>query len=447
MKKALSVLLCVALVFGLCVPAFAEKKETPKFTNYFAIGDSITAGSGLRPWYPFGDHSVFCRDIPVSYPGVIAAKYGMTFQATEGPTYFNGAHAGMRVAEVLDALGDSEHLDDFTYNYYNTNSYGGKGALNKERDPLLYPELDKYYVGAFMDDYQNGLKNADLITIGLGNNDLMGTLLYKLEDILGVLAQEGHYEPAVQKLLEDAAKIGVPEEAFAFLLQGASTLDSIDMINDLLAKATEVLLGAYLKFASDWETLTDMILAQNENHATILVVGMYNPINSVAKTIGLGTDNIITKLLSGVFEPIVESYNYHMQYASKNHTKYVYVDMHFMEDILCEGEGHISEFIGLHPDAYGHAKMAEAILASLDKVCTHEHTMRIFARPAIGFDAGYTGDVICADCGMLIEQGTIITHYGVPVYIPTGAVYSFAALLVRQLFDLVRGLFANLPTA
>lgn len=410
MKKITALILCIILTFSFVVPAFAddvEIKTDRQYENYLVIGDSIAAGMRLKDVGDYDRREInFVSD---TYPTYLRDDVGATGKYT-----FNFAHAGMRVTEVLDAFGITKYNDDFTEDFYNTNSYGGDYALD-----LIHENRT---------DIDAGLLNADLITVNLGSNDLMGTVLFRSGKILAALAKDGPYEAFINDAIAKAAKIGIPEQAFALLLSAAQAVDTVDMVGELLKALADVLNEALTQFKETWTVLIDYIYKQNPD-VTLAVVGMYNPLRGVATEIGL-SDSLrpVVSLLNAIFDPIIQAYNIEMKYGCKYHERYIFVDMGPLEDSLAEG--HNSDGMGIHPNAVGHRLMADLIIDALNKGCKHDTKITLFRQPATFLSLGYSGDVVCADCGAMISHGHFKTASGYELC-GTGIVHEIASALVR----------------
>ena len=68
----------------------------------------------------------------------------------------------------------------------------------------------------------------------------------------------------------------------------------------------------------------------------------------------------------------------------------------------------------VHPDAAGHAYIAERVLDTLKElsVCHHEHTQTIVRKLPMGFGTRSITTVVCEDCGAVLQDGTLVTPAG-----------------------------------
>ncbi|MBQ6020249.1 MAG: hypothetical protein IJL26_08740 [Clostridia bacterium] len=192
--KILTVVLAVLMASLLASPAIAADTETDKSAlyaplqkgiGYVAIGDSFTRGYGAGDVWQ--DHIYLndtygnfeCRNVPGSYPNLVAEKFGLA--APEDIRDMSGklwplAHDAVSTAYVLDLLGidDGFRDEEFTYAYsYMTERY--ETDLRYFGDPLSYA-LDGQstygQTGEIM-SVRDMIKNASLITIGVGQTDVI----------------------------------------------------------------------------------------------------------------------------------------------------------------------------------------------------------------------------------------------------------------------------------
>ena len=191
-KKIFALILSVLMLSSLLVvPAFAEDAEADPYAalkegiGYLAIGDSFTRGYGAGDnWqdqiyeneYP-GNYN--CRNVDGSYPNRVADAFGLyapnDIRDTDAKLW-PLAHDAVSTAYVLDLLGiddgfrDEEHVyssgsmlrryaadlqyfgDPASYTIDGTATYGQTGEIMSVRDMI---------------------KNASLITIGLGQTDVI----------------------------------------------------------------------------------------------------------------------------------------------------------------------------------------------------------------------------------------------------------------------------------
>lgn len=188
LASILAVLMTASLLF---VPSLAaEAQEDPyaqlkEGTGYVSIGDSFARGYGASDHFQdqiyrndsYGDFD--CRNVDGSYPKLIADAFGLNapddIRDTSAKTW-PLAHDAVSTAYVLHILGidDGYRDDEFTYKYsYMTERY--ETDLRYFGDPLSY-SLDgnsTYGNTGEVMSVREMIKNASLITIGVGQTDVI----------------------------------------------------------------------------------------------------------------------------------------------------------------------------------------------------------------------------------------------------------------------------------
>lgn len=164
-KRIISVLLAVLMVASLSVSAFAAnllgQKGDPvslnpyhgrSYNNYLLMGDSVAEGFGL----PGFDRTKRFTRVEGSYGAYVA-------DAVKAKTYLPYAQDGFRSAEFRMLVDDSYNGDELTDTQIPeaTDGYADSTKLKAERP-----------------QYQKAVKDADLITIDVGFNDLWLPLVH-----------------------------------------------------------------------------------------------------------------------------------------------------------------------------------------------------------------------------------------------------------------------------
>jgi len=192
LSKITALVLAVLMTASLVsVPSLAaEGQEDPyaqlkEGTGYVAIGDSFARGYGASDHFQdqiylndsYGNFN--CRNVDGSYPNLIADAFGLNAPDDIRDTsakMWPLAHDAVSTAYVLDLLGidDGYRDDEFTYKHsYMTERY--ETDLRYFGDPLSY-SLDgnsAYGTTGEVMSVREMLKNASLITIGLGQTDVV----------------------------------------------------------------------------------------------------------------------------------------------------------------------------------------------------------------------------------------------------------------------------------
>ena len=347
-SRTLALILAVFMTASmLIVPAFAGAREDrgarlAEGTGYVAIGDSFTRGYGAGDnWqdqiYRSDDYGDFnCRNVDGSYPNRIAEAFGLNAPDDIRDTdarLWPLAHDAVSVAYILDLLGidDGFRDDEFTYQdgpmirryqadlqYYGdpqsltldgTAAYGRTGEIMSARDLI---------------------KNASLISIGLGQTDV----IYKAQ-ILGLNTLD----------LSDTAS-----------LPGG------------VAHIIELLWNYFGYWKNAYPLLLDFI-KENNPDAKVVLVGTLNPIKNATLT-----DDIAIQIGS-VLNVIMDSMNAFTRQCALKYG-YMYIDISDVDtppSVTQMSIGHILSIsdpieYGLiaHPTPSGYKQIADRIIDAVD---------------------------------------------------------------------------------
>ncbi|MBQ7596229.1 MAG: hypothetical protein IJU45_06160, partial [Clostridia bacterium] len=189
--KLLALILAVIMTFSLVVPSFAAEAQSDPYAvlkegiGYVAIGDSFTRGYGAgENWqdqiYLNDDYGNFeCRNVDGSYPNRVAEAFGL--YAPDDIRDTNGklwpmAHDAVSTAYMLDLLGVEDGFRDDEFTYQDGSMLRRYAAdLQYYGDPLsLTIDGTSTYgeTGEIM-SIREMLKNASLITLGVGQTDVI----------------------------------------------------------------------------------------------------------------------------------------------------------------------------------------------------------------------------------------------------------------------------------
>jgi len=346
--RAIAFLLTLAMLASLlCIPALAEEgydryASLKEGTGYVALGDSYTRGYGCSDHWGSQNSSMDkygsfnCRNVDGSYPNLIAEAFGLyapdDIRDKDGKLW-NLAKNAQSLAYVLDLLGiDAGYRDqEFIYDDGNLTSrymtdlryFGDERSYNLEGTG--------YYNGtAEVIGIHELMENADLITISLGQSDI----IYK-----------------AQKLGAEALNLDDP----ASLPQALSTVISVFFESFERWKASYPLLLDYLKEANP--------------DATVVLVGTMNPIQNVVLTEELALPvcsaiNLIMDMMNKYTREFAEEYGY------------IYVDITNIDTPSSETTMTVSEALSLtddasslmsHPTPNGYAQIARLIISAVEE--------------------------------------------------------------------------------
>ena len=294
-KRLLSILLSLAMIVGL-VPATALAVEQP--VKYVSLGDSMTNGYGLDG---YTEVNGYLEEVPGSYPVVfkemLEVATGKTVELTQLAT------SATRADDVLYLLkyGTEEELPGDDYTQSNIPSrmsayYEGQGVFNPAEQLDLLAEK-----------YQTSVKDADVISVGVGSNNFSTFLtrrlgyyvgcmapsfgsmfgsMYDVTDLPGLLAT---VDPAVadmatevQNAVYDAFVAALAEKGMDLnVVLGTDKLTgdpftAMDFVGGMAESAAYTVAS----FAVSYKGIIDHIIAVNGD-AEIIAVGLSNWLNGM----------------------------------------------------------------------------------------------------------------------------------------------------------------------
>lgn len=306
LKSALCFVLVLSLLSGLLV-CFATSgdgdKDYVKYGKYVLLGDSVAAGFDEQEFV----NTEFVR-VDHSYAAVIADTLGIELVPL--------ACQGFRTIEMRYMF-----EDDFVPDSY-----------------LFHDTYDIPRTEALKPFFRQSVAEADLITLGLGGNDV-GTYLAWV--VVDAVEQGGKYDAfvdAAKKMLEDA---GIKSEPLNSLLDLAKTMGVLQGVLKVLPGAVQFGVTNYLK---NWSKVMDDIYALNPD-VTLVVVGLFDTQFKSEEDIANATgDSLSQKIVDLINTPM-----------KANADKYGYI---FVEptEIVC---------FGAHPTKAGYKRIADFILAAL----------------------------------------------------------------------------------
>ena len=345
-KKILALILAFLMAAPLLsVPAFAIDDDPyaclKEGIGYLAVGDSFTRGYGAgENWrdqlYLNDTYGNFeCRNVDGSYPNRVAEAFGLNTPDDLRDTsaqLWPLAHDAVSVAYVLDLLGidDGFRDDEFTYDdgsmlkrYATDLQYFG--------DPLsLTIDGDAAYgqTGEIM-SVRDMFKNASLITIGLGQTDV----IYKAQ------------------------------------IFGLNTIDFSDT-KSIPAGVANIfnLLNRYFNYWKDAYPMLLDYIKENNPDAKVVLVGTINPIHNATMT-----DDIAIRIGS-LIDFIMDSMNaYTRQLAAKY--GYMYVDISDVDTPSSVTQMSLGQIMSIsdpieyaliaHPTPNGYAQIAERVIDAI----------------------------------------------------------------------------------
>ena len=325
-RRIMTLLLAVVMLFGtLMTTADAANRDNVRYYDtYMCIGDSIAAG-----FYIDGQRAGYYRTrMPGVYHDIVA-------NATHA-TLNQFGWSAFRAVELRYMLeGVRYDLDDVWLNSFR---------------PLVNDQL----LDANREDYLKAIRESDLITVNLGSNDVLS---YTMTKTVLQLQSSGDCELAA-KVKEIAGKCGDIGTAFVKVLGYAEKAGKLPVV---LATLNPTLMKAVSYFKDNFTACMRGIYKLNPN-ATVVVVGVYNPMSNVTLV-----ENGNLKL-APLVQPAVDLINQFLKSGFLYTDRYRFAPVPKTETwkIHVLGGDFTSQVITkVHPTANGHSYMADQILSVL----------------------------------------------------------------------------------
>ncbi|MBR0364245.1 MAG: hypothetical protein IJH58_03735 [Clostridia bacterium] len=318
LKTKLATVFLAVLMAAVCmVPSFAAAKT---YRTYAVLGDSIPTGYSL-PGYRFaGKATAVWPVVPGSYPEHV--KWG-----AHASHIYMMAHSGYRTADIRRVLDPS---------------FGGD-YFNGRRLPT-YPDSMKVDVAKLEQlrgEVIHHLRQADLITLNVGGNDVFQFLLI-LRDMIRedlVAVEDLQNLPALS-----------PETTLKDIRQLAGNSDTLYRILEMELKSVQ-------DFYTNFDAIVRRIHEINPR-ARLLVLGVYNPLDNF-KVGGVSANLLI--------EPVMESYNTYYRSGCQYRKYYQFVPLRDIDTYVSAGRFFENPDmpVDIHPTKTGHRQIAQQILAAL----------------------------------------------------------------------------------
>lgn len=355
MKKALSIVLCVAMLFALAVPAFAASgKNYYDYENYVCVGDSIAAGCALaRDGNPTNfdqtiddpnkvmDNSYVFR----GYDFSVAPNAYHSLVANElGSTLYQCARSGLRAVEL-------RYMLDGTYNDYDTDRVWGNNYFDNDGNGFTLADLDAMNKQV---NYAEKIKKADLLTLNIGSNDVFS---FTMTIVIKELTKDSS-DPALVAIKDFLNKGGSIGTAFVKLIEA---YEKMGKASELMSTLTATMNKAYDQFKVNFNAVIEKIYALNPDVA-VVAVGVYNPLDGVK----LSNDSKLD--ISGIVAPVVTTINTYIASFKLSYDNYYFAGVVGTETYpMSLDDNYFGEYLiaKVHPTIEGHRYMAEKILAAL----------------------------------------------------------------------------------
>lgn len=298
-KRILVLIMTFAMVIGACAPAIQafdgvidtehDHESCLGQLNYVSIGDSMANGYGFDGYAQGNDDHDFLNGV---------GTYGAGAYPTQIEEYFSslGYHvdhtklavSALRAEDLLYLLGGrDEPADDW---FDEVLYYSGMGV----------EELSAHY--------QNAVKDADVITLGVGNASFGAFMLSRVTGAIGVMGAAPDVDP--EYTLENALDLLSNEEDKAQILEIYNKLYaklegylSADMIEQYNIEAVcDIVAYTAAGFILNYSKAVDKIVELNEKeNVEIILVGLMNTTYGMEISLGNGRTIPFGSLMDEVF--------------------------------------------------------------------------------------------------------------------------------------------------
>ena len=362
LKKIISIVLALTMLFALTATAASAIGTKKQYTEYTVIGDSIATGLCL-----IGDDGLPHRGASNgkitkgAYPLRICEAYGIdTAQAKFGETTKENEKFHVYAREGLSSIEARMLLDP-------THVPDEEDSWITNMGKYLYFEGEEGFQ-ALQSTIVDDIKNSDLITVSIGNNDLFMYASQRVQfELYG-------FRNSTMGAKQREALVKMDEQVKAMFAEGASqveiwntiynTMLSINKVEILLEAFATALIRGYMNMAKNWPVVMKKIHQINPN-ATVVALGMFNAGNGLKIMEQLPFD------LSPAVFPVVELMNsVMMKYQAIYGYKFVSTmgtPLRAWTPLLqWTQETYMVELLyGAHPPLEGHEYITKKILAAI----------------------------------------------------------------------------------
>lgn len=334
-KRILTLCLAAALILGtLCIGGHAVGSALPPVQHYDVytmLGDSIPAGYGLNTYPGENGNVLDGTRVAGSYPDLVAS-------AVSSDTYYSLARCGTRSVELRRLLDPSYPGDEYSDLMLQSLTGISSADLIAQRP-----------------QFEEGVTNADLITLNIGSND---TLTYALVRI-GAYMEQLSGTSVIGPISEQLKNLGSLGKLAGTLLSTAETLGVAPLV---LAEMADALNDGQEMFKENWDAIITRIRELNPD-ATIVAVGMYNPFRDLKLT----DSSLIS--IGKAADTTVRQMNHYIRYESDYTAAYRIAEVPDTEvydfPALTDDTFWDSFVKNVHPTDNGHFYMAQQILKLL----------------------------------------------------------------------------------
>ena len=341
-RKTVAVLLALLMLLSLSgVAAFAKSGKTVKtYKTYTSFGDSVAAAVSTSAYKKAHATKEAKTNYFIRVPGSYVDRVG---KAVNAKKVYPLAQPGMRTTELRMLLSNTFRGD--AHEEYVAKAlvgYTNPGKKYEGDDPIgEYLKLRK--------QYQKAVKEADLITLGLGFNDVWFALLAAVTEY----SEYGFVSDMPElSLFKEADKLG---SLGAALKQAEDLLNTLLKLGPLAPGIIEAGFEAKARYFVNYRAIVEQIYSLNPD-VTLVAVGYFEAL------IPQSFDPTNIRDYLAIFQPSFEAMNLYTSIRPTPYGKYIYVDTHGTETILGS-----SDTWDPHPTMKGHKYMAQKIIEALPK--------------------------------------------------------------------------------
>ena len=343
MKRLIA--LCLTLIMALsCCSIAANAAARSKYPVYTALGDSASSGFGLPDYQQHNSIVVYGQRIKNSYPDLLAKKLNCSRMYPYGVS-------GIRTTELR---------------YLLDNSYHGDYIMERDMPVMSNGKISRAVLKPKRAEYQKAVRDADLITLDIGFDDIWIPTIACIYDI----ADDGRFDNAdvgktiSEKVAEYGSAEVVIDNAFSYLHAWLrDPLRWVEYWNDWALTVTKWLND----FTINYNAIVHTIYRLNPD-VTVIALGSYNPC--------VGWDILPgDHAIEHVVQPYYDYINAKKTVAEAEYKTYHYVEIRdidlinkkttlpLYENLTLDGSG-----FNPHPTEKGHQQICDAILHKLNSL-------------------------------------------------------------------------------
>ncbi|MBQ9045037.1 MAG: hypothetical protein IJ112_03730 [Oscillospiraceae bacterium] len=382
-KRLFSFALCAVLVFSTLGASALAVDINPNpalaYRTYTYLGDSISWGYGLDPNTDNHDPFNVGKRVTGSFTDLVAD----VLEASNGTAIHPAASSGSRLCDyriLLERGMGVENPYDRTEDWY-----GNRHPERTERLRGMGTEICGY------------IRESDLVTVQLGINDLTAALV-------NAACATGLID------LDQITQISDAKSVVAYL---NTAMRNLARDPNVLGNLTYTFNREVCEIRTNCAEVVKDVVQLAPDDADILVIGYHKAFQGLRVIPGAAFSPIFDLLdaalvsLNDYYASVAAGYD-NVYYVDAPDASVFYPEGTDLVDIVKDVDGFL---LGIHPDAEGHAYIADRVLDALAELntCRHTHTNKLFDKVKVGIHTEYTSKEVCADCGKVLHEGKFVT--------------------------------------